>query len=122
METTLETEMDLTTENNQDLTNEVEHLDEQNSAKTEEEIQNILKFRDQLLAREILSCGVGTSDKVVHFGSGYKNSLIWEYLTAIKNQNLISEFGLVYTAVDADAQKINDISKMNAENPIGIDS
>lgn len=121
METTLENDMVLTNENTQESSDSVEQFDTQNSVKTEEELQNILKFRDQLLAREILSCGVGTSDKVVHFGSGYKNSLIWEYLTAIKNQNLISEFGLVYTAVDADAQKINDISKMNAENPTGID-
>ncbi len=87
----------------------------------EDKIKEILKFRDQLLAREILSSGVGISDKVVHFGAGYKNALLWEYLTAIKSQNLIEKFDLIYTAVDIDAEKINHISKLNAENSPGID-
>jgi hypothetical protein len=83
--------------------------------------EEILRFRDQLLAREILSSGVNISDKIVHFGAGYKNQLIWDYLSAIKQQNLVQEMEVIYTAVDVDAEAITAISKKNAEEQTGID-
>lgn len=110
METTLENDMeDIVSTINEESVDKTDNFDE------------IIKFRDQLFAREILSCGVGVMDKIVHFGSGYKNSLLWDYLSSIKTQNLVENFGVIYTAVDADAHSINEISRTNAENATGID-
>jgi len=101
------------TEENTELTTD---SDEQQQKQEE-----ILRFRDQLLAREILSSGVNISDKIVHFGAGYKNQLIWDYLSAIKQQNLVQEMGVIYTAVDADPEAITAISKKNSDEQTGID-
>jgi len=101
------------TEENTELTTD---SDEQQQKQEE-----ILRFRDQLLAREILSSGVNISDKIVHFGAGYKNQLIWDYLSAIKQQNLVQEMEVIYTAVDADPEAITAISKKNSDEQTGID-
>jgi len=99
-----------------------EHTESTDSSIDEQQKQEeILRFRDQLLAREILSSGVNISDKIVHFGAGYKNQLVWDYLSAIKQQNLVQEMEVIYTAVDVDAEAIASISKKNAEEQTGID-
>lgn len=99
-----------------------ENIESTDSSIDEQQKQEeILRFRDQLLAREILSSGVNISDKIVHFGAGYKNQLVWDYLSAIKQQNLVQEMEVIYTAVDVDAEAIASISKKNAEEQIGID-
>ena len=69
----------------------------------------ILAFRDQLLSREVLGCGVNINHSVLHFGAGYNNSMLFEYLTELVKNKLIETLDVEYTAVDANEEKINQI-------------
>ena len=100
----------------------------QNTSETEmqisqEQVMNdILNFRDQLLAREILSCGVGHLDSILHLGSGYSDNLVFTYLADLKAQNLVQDMAITYSAVDVDQNSLTRITDVNAklEEPIEV--
>lgn len=86
-------------------------------------VENILNFRDELLAREILSCGIGKSDKILHFGSGFSDSLFFSYLSDLKSQNLVPDLSVKYSAVDVEVGCLDKITELNSrlENPIDVE-
>lgn len=83
---------------------------------------SILNFRDELLAREILGCGIGKTDRIVHFGSGFYDSLMFSYLSDLKSQNLIPGLEIEYTAVDIEDEKISKVKEINSnlDSPINV--
>ena len=90
---------------------------------SQEQVMNdILNFRDQLLAREILSCGVGHLDSILHLGSGYSDNLVFTYLADLKAQNLVQDMAITYSAVDVDQNSLTRITDVNAklEEPIEV--
>lgn len=127
--------METTLENNQDITdisqiNEIQNLNETQSSNDETgsgnigeqpSFEEILKFRDQLFSREILSNGVNISDKVLHLGAGYLDSMIFRYIADIKRQGLVNDLTLSYTAVDIKPEKINQITTINSEENAHLD-
>lgn len=104
METTLENEID------------------NNTPEQTDDFSKILGFRDQLLSREILSCGVNINHSVLHFGAGYNNSMLFEYLTEIVKNNLVEKLDVEYTAVDVNQDKINQISNLNDNVGINLET
>jgi len=94
-------------------------MDSKDSVKS---MESILYFRDELLAREILSCGVGKSDKILHFGSGYSNNLLFSYISDLKSQKLIEDLSVIYHGVDVNEQSLEKIfsKNSNTENPLEI--
>jgi hypothetical protein len=127
METTLENDMEVT-----QVDDVIEMIDSDNSETNanvnqidsggiEISFEEVLKFRDQLLSREILSNGVNTSHKVLHLGAGYIDSMIFRYIVDIKKNGLVDNLTLSYTAVDTEPIKINQISQINSEENTHLD-
>lgn len=83
--------------------------------------EKILEFRDHLLAREILSCGVQAGDNVVHFGSGYNNGLLYRYFAELNKNESFKDLNLNYVAVDADEESHKKMQEMQLENPVSFD-
>ena len=77
--------------------------------------EDILNFRDQLLVREVLSCGIGKEDKLLHLGAGFSDNLIFNYLVDLNTQGLISDLNLEYYAVDVNSEKLTELIKLNSE-------
>lgn len=88
----------------------------------EQVMNDILNFRDQLLAREILSCGIGHLDSILHLGSGYSDSLLFTYLVDLKSQNLVQGMDITYSAVDVDGAALDTVTEVNSrlEEPIKV--
>lgn len=86
----------------------------------DKKVSEILGFRDQLLSREILSCGVNIDHSMLHFGAGYNNSMLFEYLTNIVTNSLVQELNVKYFPVDVNSEKINHIIDLNQTSNIEI--
>lgn len=101
---------------------QIEQITSEESIPQEQVMNDILNFRDQLLAREILSCGIGHLDSILHLGSGYSDSLVFTYLADLKSQNLVQGMDITYTAVDVDGAALDTVTEVNSrlEEPIKV--
>jgi hypothetical protein len=99
-----------------------EQLNTDDQTSESDRIRDILNFRDELLAREILACGVGKSDELLHLGSGFSENLIFSYISDLKLQNIVPDLSVSYTAVDVDKSKLEQIESMNSrlESPLDV--
>ncbi len=99
-----------------------EQLNADDQTSESDRIRDILNFRDELLAREILACGVGKGDELLHFGSGFSENLIFSYISDLKLQNIVPDLSVSYTAVDVDKSKLEEIESMNSrlESPLDV--
>lgn len=79
----------------------------------------MIDVEQQIVIREILTCGINTSDKVVHFGSGYNDNSFFKYLVSLKDQNLIGTISLEYTAVDVDESSNEKLNGIDTDNTLG---
>lgn len=85
----------------------------QEESTSELNTDGILEFRDQLLSREILSCGVNVDHSILHFGAGYNNNMLYEYLSALVLNKMVESLSVRYIAVDPNEDKINKILELN---------
>lgn len=101
---------------------QTDQITSEESISQEQVMNDILNFRDQLLAREILSCGIGHLDSILHLGSGYSDSLVFTYLADLKSQNLVQGMDITYSAVDVDGVALDSITEINSrlEEPINV--
>ena len=79
----------------------------------------MIDVEDQIVSREILTCGINTSDKIVHFGSGYKDSMLYRYLVSLRDQNLIGQINLDYTMVDPDGSLSETVTEIDSNGNLG---
>lgn len=79
-----------------------------------------MDIENQILAREILTCGINTSDSVVHFGSGYKELMLYNYLLHLNSQNLIGDISLQYTSVDPEESVNQSIIDLGDTKSFGV--
>ena len=79
-----------------------------------------MDIENQILAREILTCGINTSDSVVHFGSGYKELMLYNYLLHLNSQNLIGDISLQYTSVDPEESVNRSITDLGDTKSFGV--
>ena len=79
----------------------------------------MIDIEHQIVSREILTCGINTSDKIVHFGSGYKDSMLYRYLVSLKDQNLIGQITLDYTMVDPDGSLSETVTEIDSNGNLG---
>jgi len=80
------------------------------------------KIRNEILAREILNFGVRKEDSILHIGSGFRNSLLFDYLVQLKSKLLISDLNIQYTSVDTNSEISDLILSMNnkLQEPIDV--
>jgi hypothetical protein len=80
---------------------------------------HVIGLSEQLISREILSCGVNTLDKINHFGSGYKNSIFFRYLLTLKNQGVLSNLGLLYNSIEPNEERQKELRNLYEQDSIG---
>jgi hypothetical protein len=86
---------------------------------TNEINESVMGLTEQLISREILSCGINTLDKINHFGSGYKNSIFFKYLLTLKNQGAVSNLGLLYNSIEPNEERQKELRNLYEEDSIG---
>ena len=79
----------------------------------------MIDLEQQIVVREILTCGINTSDKVVHFGSGYKDNSFFRYLMLLRDQNLIGSISMEYTSVDVEKKVKESLLQLSEQNTLG---
>ena len=64
----------------------------------------------------ILRCGVSIHSKVLHLGSGYKNSVLFKYFNELKLRDIVDFQTFEYTGVDVNSIDIDVINELNEKN------
>lgn len=91
----------------------------ENSEEFQEIFQDDLKYiSDSFLCKEILGCGVTQNDQILHLGSGYKKSIIFNYFKNLKFTNLVDFKNMEYTIVDVNPNVIQEILNSNTDSII----
>lgn len=80
---------------------------------TEQIGEDILGFRNQLLAKEILSSGVGHLDSILHLGAGSLDSTVFSFLADLKANNAVQGMDVKYNAVDVQQEALDKIATVN---------
>lgn len=83
------------------------------SMDTEQIGEDLIDFRNQLISREILSCGVGHLDSILHLGAGALDSSMFSFLADLKANNLVQDMAVQYNAVDVRQEVLDKISAIN---------
>jgi hypothetical protein len=80
------------------------------------------KIRNEIFSREILNCGVKKDDSILHLGSGFRNSSLFDYIFQLKSRSLVPDLDVKYTAVDVNSSKNEIISTANSEleHPLNV--
>lgn len=80
------------------------------------------KIRNEILSREILNFGIKKEDSILHLGSGFRNSVLFDYMFQLKSKSLVNDLKIKYTSVDVNSDKNKIIFDKNneLEEPIDI--